>query len=253
MPGSGPLVGGFASGAGYVLRGFGLWRHRPGLMALGMLPALLVFAVLATAFVALVTNLGDLVDWVTPFADEWGTTFRRLLRLGLAVLLVLGALLFSVATFTGLTLIVGEPFYERIWHETELMLGGDVPESGLGFWRGARDGVVLILLGLAAAVGVLVVGLLPVVGAVVGVVLGVVVSGQLLAGELVARPLGARGLDRAARAELFATRRALLTGFGITTQLFFLVPLGAIVVMPAAVAGATMLARAVLDSVDPAD
>jgi CysZ protein len=35
----------------------------------------------------------------------------------------------------------------------------------------------------------------------------------------------------------------VVLGFGVATQLWFLVPLGGVLVMPAAVAGATILAR----------
>ena len=51
----------------------------------------------------------------------------------------------------------------------------------------------------------------------------------------------------------FSGRTVLVTGgtlgisFGIATQLCFLVPLGAVVAMPAAVAGSTLLARSLLD------
>jgi CysZ protein len=40
-------------------------------------------------------------------------------------------------------------------------------------------------------------------------------------------------------------------GFGVATQLCFLVPLGAVATMPAAVAGSTMLARELLDANEP--
>jgi len=73
------------------------------------------------------------------------------------------------------------------------------------------------------------------------------VSGRLLAGELLSRPLEARGMDRVARAEVLRRDRASVLGFGVATQLCFLVPLGAVAVMPAAVAGATMLARDLLE------
>ena len=46
-------------GAAYLLRGFGMWRRRPGLMLLGMVPALLVFLVLGAALLLLLLNLGD--------------------------------------------------------------------------------------------------------------------------------------------------------------------------------------------------
>jgi len=234
------------AGSSYLLRGFGMWRRRPGLMVLGMLPALLVFAVLVTLLVLLLLNLGDLASWLTPFADDWDDTVRGLLRLGLALVLVVAALALSAMSFTGLTLMVGEPFYHRIWRETELMLGGVVPEGELGLARAVRDGAAMILIGVGTAAVVLALGLLPLVGAVAGAVLGFVVAGRVLAHELIARPLEARGMDRAARTSLLRSHRPRVLGFGFATQVFFLVPLGAIAVMPAAVVGATMLARDVL-------
>lgn len=232
-----------ARGAGYLRRGWQLVRAQPRLLVLGMVPALLVFLVLAAGFVALLLNVGDLVSWATPFADDWAELLRDLLRLLLAVAAVVGALLLSSVLFVGLTLTVGDPFYERIWRATEVSLGGPVPDHEVGFWRSARDGLRLVAVGLAFSVLVLVSGFVPLIGPVVGIVLGVVLSGRLLARELLGRPLGARGLDDAAQRAALAPHRSAVLGFGVLTQLCFLVPLGGVLVMPAAVAGATILAR----------
>ena len=48
-----------------------MWRRRPGLMLLGMVPALIVFLLLLAAFLVLLWKVDDLVDWATPFADDW--------------------------------------------------------------------------------------------------------------------------------------------------------------------------------------
>ncbi len=141
------------------------------------------------------------------------------------MLVVVAFLVLTSVSFTAVTLTVGDPFYERIWRATETMLGGEVPESGLSFWRSAADSLVLVLVGLLTAVGVFVVGLLPVVGAVIGAVAGLAISGRLLAGELLARPLEARGMDRHARREALRAHRSTVLGFGMSTQLCFLVPL----------------------------
>ena len=45
----------------------------------------------------------------------------------------------------------------------------------------------------------------------------------------------------------FRGNRARVLGFGVATQLCFLIPGGAVAVMPAAVAGATSLARTMLE------
>lgn len=231
------------SGASYVLRGFTMWRRRPGLMLLGMVPALVVSAVLLAAYVVLLLQLPDLVRWLTPFVDGSADLVRVLVRLSVALVIVVGALALAASTFMGLTLAVGDPFYARIWRETELMLGGSVPDGELGTWRAARDAVVLMVVSVAASVVVVIVGLLPLVGTVVGALLGLAVSGWLLASDLLARPLEARGLDAAQRTALTRGSRSSVLGFGVTVQAFFLAPLGAVIVMPAAVVGATMLAR----------
>ncbi len=217
-------------------------------MALGIVPAAIVFVVIVSALIALGINLPGLVAWATPFADGWDEFWANALRYGIAFVTFTGAVVLAAITFTALTLAVGDPFYERIWRAVELDLGGEVPEQGAGFWRGVADAAGLVALGIVAALVVALVGFIPLVGGVAAPVLGVVASGWLLARELSSRAFDARGISAADRAVLLRGSRAQLLGFGVATQLCFLVPLGAIVTMPAAVAGSTMLARGVLDA-----
>jgi CysZ protein len=235
-----------AGGAGHLARGFGMWKRRPGLMLLGMLPALIVFLLLLAAFLVLLWKVDSLVDWATPFADDWSTTARTVLRIGLMLAVLAAAVFLAAVMFVGLTLAVGDPFYERIWRATEEMLGGPVPNQGPGFWRSTADSVAFAGISVVCGVAVLVIGFLPLVGPILGAVVGLLVSGRLLASELLTRPLEERGMDRDARRELLRRHRGGMLGFGVATQVFFLIPLGAIVVMPAAVVGSTTLARELL-------
>lgn len=238
---------GAREGAGFLLQGMRLWKHRPRLMLLGIIPALISAALIVTVFVVLVMFADDVIAWATPFADSWYDAVRTAFRAALFVLVLAGAAMVSIITFTGLTLAVGDPFYEKIWKEVEISLGGDVPEQGVGWLRGALDGIQLVLMGIGTAVLVFLLGLLPVIGAIAGFVIGLVLAGRLLAGELVSRPLEARGMDRAQRKELMAEHRRAMLGFGVCVQACFLIPLGGIAVMPGAVAGATYFAREALD------
>ncbi len=241
---------GFAHGVALLGRGFGWWR-RPGLMLLGLVPAAIVSLALGTALVALAVQLPWLTGTLTPFADTWPGLWSVLLRVALGAAVFGGALAIAAVAFTALTLIVGEPFYDRIWRAVEAAEGGTVPEGGTGFWRSVGDGLELIVRGVGVGILAFVVGLVPVVGGVLGAVVGVVLTGRLLADELTSRALSARGYDRAARRALLRARPARTLGFGVATQLCFLVPLGAVVTMPAAVVGATLLAQEMLPA-DPA-
>lgn len=237
----------FFIGFATLFRGFGWWRRRPGLMLLGLPPALIVTVGIVVLALTVAGAAPGLIELLTPFANGWDEPWRNLFRLGLALALLLGVVLASVAGFTALTLIVGDPFYERIWRAVETDLGGFEAREGPGFWRAVGDGLRVMAKALLAAIALALIALVPVVGTVLALVLGVVFAGRVLARELTARPLEARGMDRARRLALLRTRRARVTGFGIAVQLCFLVPGGAIAVMPAAAAGGTHLARDLLE------
>ena len=241
------MIGEFATGFGFLLRGFGVWRTRPRLMALGLIPAFIAFALLLAALIPFGFAVGPIADWATPFADGWVSPWRELFRGAIGIVLFIAALALAGAVFTALSLTIGDPFYQRIWRAVEIDLGHAPEGDGASFWTSLGEGIRLALLGLLVAIVVLLCGLLPLVGGVVGAVLGVFLTGRLLARELTGRAMDARDLDPAARAALFAGSRARVLGFGVATQLCFLVPLGAVVTMPAAVAGATMLGRSMAE------
>lgn len=240
-----------AAGVGDLLRGFRLWVGSPRLMLLGAMPALLVAALALGALIVVVLALPALSAGVTPFAGSWVEPWRGAVRAlaGAAIVVVTVAL--TVLTFTAVTLTVGDPFYERIARRTEERLGHAPPNRHdpvlAGLLRAVGDGLRLFAGGLLVAVLAVALGLIPIVGTVAGVVVSAVLGGRLLAIELTAHAFDARGLGPRERRRVLATDRARSIGFGAATYLVFLVPFAAVAAMPAAVAGATMLARAVLE------
>lgn len=231
------------SGFSLLGQGFAMWRRQPRAMALGLVPAAITFAILAIALTSWGFSLPGLVSWSTHFADTWPGWVQGLLRVTVGVVLFGAAAALAVVTFTALTLIVGEPFYERIHRETESELGPPLPDSSVSFWRAVVSGAGFFLRGVGVAIIVAALGFIPVVGGAVAAVVGVVLTGNLLARELMGRAFDARGFDEPRRAAIGKVGRWKVLGFGVATQLCFLIPLGAVFTMPAAVAGATMLSR----------
>lgn len=116
----------FAAGIRTLLRGFGLWRTRPGLMVLGLIPAIIALILLAAALVPLIISLPSVSTWLTPFAEGWIEPWRGLLRSAVSFVIVAAALALASVVFSALTLTIGDPFYQRIWHAVEVDLG-DAP------------------------------------------------------------------------------------------------------------------------------
>jgi CysZ protein len=245
------MIGEFFTGAGTLFRGFGMWKSHTHLMALGLIPAFIAWGILLISVIPLLIWLGPIADWMTPFADEWTEPWQSGLRFGVGAVIVIAALVLSAAVFTALTLTIGDPFYQRIWRGVERSLGEE-PAGKTGFWTTVGEGIRLVMLGILIAVLTLVIGFIPAVGGVAASVLGIVLNGRLLARELASRAFDARGLSTLSRSETLGAGRARVIGFGVATQLCFLVPFGAIVTMPAAVAGSTLLARDLLQRVSHA-
>lgn len=236
----------FFAGVRLIGRGFGMWTDSPKLMFLGAIPALVVGLLYLAAVVVLVLNLDTIVLWATPFAADWAEPWLMIFRIfvGLAVLVLATFLL--VRTYAGLTLAIGDPFYERIWRDIEARLG-DAPSDDTTFWtgvgRGLRSFVSLTAISLLLGIGLFALGLVPVVGAPLSIAVGAVLGGNALALELTGYAMDARGVGVRERRRLLRERRARTLGFGMVTYLMFLVPILSVVTMPAAVVGATILAR----------
>lgn len=237
----------FFTGVGFLLRGFGTWRTAPGLMLLGMVPAVIVGAILVAGFFALGFNLEAIASAVTPFANSWDEPFRTGTRVITGIAFLVVAFLIIVFAFTTITLIVGAPFYEQIWRHVERRFGV-VPDANVrGFWRtlgkGLGDGLRMFLTAVLFGIPLFALGLIPVVGQVLVPIVGAFIGGWLLSVELVGMAFDARGFTLKQRRTALKALRPMTLGFGVATYLVFLIPGGAVLVMPAAVAGATLLAR----------
>ena len=233
----------FLQGALDLFRAATWWRREPKVMALALVPAVIAGAILLAAWIAVALTVPAFIDDWTPFLDSWPAVWSSIVRVAGTLAILVGTALLASVVFVALTLALGDPFYERVWRVVETSGGGDAPDRPYGIGRGIADGVVLVLKGALASLVAALVGLIPVVGAVLAPVVGVLLTGRVLADELTSRALTHRGLDRRQRREVRRRDRARVWGFGAATQLLMLIPLAPIVVLPTAVAGATVLAR----------
>ena len=128
------VVSEFFSGFATLFRGFSWWKRRPGLMLLGLVPALIVAVALIALILVIAANAEGIVGFVTPVREHLGSRLARLFRVIVAISLLIGFVVLAAFTFTGLTLLIGDWFYERIWRAVETELGG-MP-------RGAQDRIL---------------------------------------------------------------------------------------------------------------
>ena len=239
------------SGVGYLLRGLGWVAGRPLQWLFGLIPAVIVLAVYGAALVALGWNLDGLAEWITPFADDWSEGVRTATRVVAGIALFGASVFLALVTFTTVTLTVGDPFYERISGKVEESQGGAPPEPDVPLLteiaRAVKDAVLLGLVALCFAVVFFACGFIPVLGQTVVPVVAACVSGYFLAGELISVALDRREVLRKERFALMKRNRMLVLGLGVGAVVLFLIPLGAVLAMPGAVAGGTLLVRERLD------
>lgn len=234
-------------GIGYLLKGQRWVAQHGRWWGIGMIPALITLVGYAAALVVLFFWTDDVIAWATPFADDWSAPWLGVFRGALALLFAAACLFLSVITFTAVTLLVGQPFYESLSEEVDRSEGGEVPESGLSTWQevgiGIREALALLIRVTLWSVLFFALGFIPVVGQTVIPALALCVTGFFLAEELTSVALLRRGILLKERRTLLRGRRLLTVGFGLPLALLFLVPLVSVLLMPGAVAGATLMVR----------
>lgn len=228
------------AGQGWVFRN-GRW------LGFGLLPGLVSLLLYAAALTGLFLGADDFTAWATPFASDWSSPWLGLFRGFLTALVISLGLFLTVITFTAVTLLVGQPFYESLSEQVDRSEGGEVPESGRPLWEdlwiSARDSLRLLVRVLLYGILLFALGFIPVVGQTVVPAIGFAVSGFFLTQELTSVALQRRRVDLDEQLVLLRGRRALALGFGVPLVLVFLIPLVAVFLMPGAVAGATLMAR----------
>jgi CysZ protein len=241
-------------GAGfrYLLKGQH-WVARHGRQyGFGLLPGLITLVLYAAALVALALWGEDAVTWATPFADDWSSPWQGMFRGFLTAVLFALCLLLAVLTFTAVTLLIGQPFYENLSErvDRDVSPDGTAPESGLPLWRelwiSARDSLRIVVRAVLWGILLFALGFLPFLGQTVVPVIGFFVTGFFLTEELTGVALQRRRVELRDRLALLRARKMLVWGFGTPLAVAFLVPFVAVFLMPGAVAGATLMARELL-------
>ncbi|MFE0194145.1 EI24 domain-containing protein [Streptomyces sp. NPDC058989] len=213
----------------------------------GLIPALIALVLYAGVLTALAIWSGDIAAWATPFADDWGSPWQGLLRGVFVALLFAGGLMLSVLTFTAVTLLIGDPFYESLSEKVEESEGDCPPGTDRPLWQeiwiALRDSVHVLLRAAGFGILLFLLGFVPFIGQTVIPAIGFCVSGFFLAVELTSVAMQRRNIPVRERLRMLRGRKALAVGFGTPLVLLFLIPFIAVALMPGAVAGATLLVR----------
>src|SRR5215475_8596119 len=248
--GNGGAVRQFFTGVGLLGRGFARYRSDRQLLLAGIVPAIIAAVVILGSLGVLAYFADDLAGDVTPFADHWSSGPRGLVHLIVGLSMVGVGGLVAFVTFTSVTLAIGDPFYEKIAKHVEDELGGVPNAVDQPWWRSLPRSIVesfrLVITSAIIGIPLFFAGFLPIVGQTAVPVIGALVGGWFLSIELVSASFERRGLRLADRRRGLRANRPLAVGFGAAVFVCFLVPLGAIVTMPAAVAGGALLTRRVL-------
>ncbi|MBC7297761.1 MAG: EI24 domain-containing protein [Demequina sp.] len=243
----------FAQGIGLYWRGVRTWSADPTSMAIGLIPGLITMALFVAIFVALGWGLAGATRWIADSAVGADSGLHGIVQFVAGLALVGAFLLIVVYAFVTVTSVVGQPFFERISHRVDSRLG-PVPVTPAWPWwsnaaRGVGEGARLLLLTVPLAMGLFLLGLIPAVGTVASWVLGMLIGGWFVALDFTAIPFERRGMALRDRRRILGTRRARTLGFGAMAFVMSAVPPLAVLTMPSAVAGGTILARLALDEV----
>lgn len=237
------VVNDFSRGPGYLWQGLQLIRE-PGIRVFVIIPMLINIAVI----VGLTWLFGNQLNaWLNAWLGGLPGWLHWLESLLWWLSFVLALLVFCYL-FTLLANLIASPFNGYLSARVERHLLGSTPESGKSMWVEVlsdtvgelRKLVYFLSRALLLALLSLVLLFIPVVGSLVPV-LWFTFGAFMLAMEYLDFPMANRGYSFKHKLLQLRKRRWLSLGFGSTVTLLTAIPLANLVVMPAAVAGATAL------------
>ncbi|MEE9524174.1 MAG: sulfate transporter CysZ [Thermodesulfovibrionales bacterium] len=234
----------FSLGISYLFKGFRL-IIKSGLKRYFIIPILINFSVFALLTWIGINYYGDLLGWLLPTGDEWWAVAARVV---LWIVFAASAMLIMFFTFTIIANFIGSPFNSLLSEKVQEMVTGsksadknggissfisEIPASLLNELRKIMYYVIFSAL-------ILILAFVP-VGNIVFPFIWLVFSSWMLVLEYLSYPMENRGMKfRQVRKE--AGKKPLMSiGFGLAVMCSTMLPLINFVIMPAAVAGATIM------------
>jgi CysZ protein len=222
-----------AAGAWHVPAGFAFLLRRPGLWGFAVLPVVLA-VILVFLGLVLAVFVGARVE--ARFAPAPGS-MPVWVEVPVSLLLWTATLGSGVFLGLGAALALASPILDLLSQQVEARARGRAPGSGRGFRWETTQALRGSLYFLAAAPGVFLLGLIPVVGPFLSLAWG----SRALAFQMTDPALTRRGLSFADKRRWHGTWQAESVGFGLAGMLGLLVPFANLVVGPALVVGGTLL------------
>jgi uncharacterized protein involved in cysteine biosynthesis len=233
------------AGAWHVVAGFGFLLRHPRLWPLAALPALLTAACLVAGLFGALYSIHWVETAVLPGPERIGPGFGFVLIL----LVWIGTLLSGLVVGLAAALLLSAPALEQLSKRVDSVVSGAEVDTSRGWrWELAQSfrGTLFFI---AAAPGVFLLGLVPLIGPP----LALVWASYALAFQQTDAALARRGLDFAARRAWHRYWRLESLGFGVTGMLTVIVPLANLLVIPALTVGGTLLVLELRDQLIPPD
>lgn len=232
-----------ASGPAYLIRGFKL-INQPGIRRFAILPILVATIVFGLLMWMGYGYFGALLEWMLPSGDSWWVTLIRGVLWPLFFIAVVLLLYFS---FTVLANLIAAPFNGLLAEKVEALLTGQAPEKATGV-KGLITDILPSMLNelrklgyyLIWALPLLILFLIPMVNLIAPILWALFVA-WMHAFEYVEYPMENHRIRFKQVRQTLKSKRILGLGFGASVMMAMLIPVVNLLVMPAAVAGATAM------------
>lgn len=170
--------------------------------------------------------------------------FLEFLRWFIWIVITLLTAIIVFFSFTPIANVIAAPFNALLSEKIEIRLTGKAVSSGISFYAMIKISVLsqlgkLLYIALCS-LALLLISLVPVIN-IIAPVLWVIFGSWLLSLEYLDYPMGNHDLRFSDQKKILAQRRGLALGFGGAVMVLTSIPLINFIVMPVAVAGATLL------------
>ena len=214
--------------------------RQPGVRIYAVVPLLINLVLFASLIWFGYERFSPLVDYMM----SWVPAIFNFLRWIIWIVISTFTAIFVFFTFTPIANIVAAPFNALLSEKIEIKLTGKAISANSSFMQMARDSFLSQIRKLVYIISwsavLLLISLIPLVN-FAAPFLWVIFGSWLLSLEYLDYPMGNHELNFTRQKQILAARKGLSLGFGSSVMVLTSIPLLNFIVMPVAVAGATVL------------